>query len=162
MSLQVNSFLRSACIGETFSLKCWETNVTIILYMLTSHKNSRMYGNTSKLHPHTVLTSCTPNHGQSVMLGFRTIGPRAASCCGISTKRVLINGICCVQHKAEFLPSVRALEKMGYKLYGSLGTSDFYMEHGIQVRVAGCRWLLMRCDTIFSFLTPRGDIGLWR
>lgn len=37
------------------------------------------------------------------------------------------------KHKAEFLPSVRTLEKMGYKLYGSLGTSDFYMEHGIKI-----------------------------
>lgn len=37
------------------------------------------------------------------------------------------------QHKAEFLESVRTLHKIGYKLYGSMGTADYYMEHGIKV-----------------------------
>ena len=31
------------------------------------------------------------------------------------------------------LPSVRTLEKLGYKLYASLGTADFYNDHGITV-----------------------------
>lgn len=31
------------------------------------------------------------------------------------------------------LPSVRTLEKLGYKLYASLGTADFYNDHGIMV-----------------------------
>ena len=31
------------------------------------------------------------------------------------------------------LASVRQLHKMGYSLYGSCGTSDFYREHGIPV-----------------------------
>lgn len=34
----------------------------------------------------------------------------------------------------ELLPSMRALNKMGYKLYASLGTADFYNEHGVEVR----------------------------
>lgn len=33
----------------------------------------------------------------------------------------------------ELLPSVKALHKMGFKLYGSMGTADFYNEHGVQV-----------------------------
>ncbi|XP_003739459.1 CAD protein [Galendromus occidentalis] len=38
------------------------------------------------------------------------------------------------KHKNEMLPSVRSLEKMGYKLFGSLGTADFYQEHGIKIQ----------------------------
>lgn len=33
----------------------------------------------------------------------------------------------------ELLPSMRALSKIGYKLYASLGTADFYNEHGVKV-----------------------------
>jgi carbamoyl-phosphate synthase / aspartate carbamoyltransferase / dihydroorotase len=40
------------------------------------------------------------------------------------------------QHKMELLPSVHALQKMGYKLYASMGTGDFYTEHGIEVKLA--------------------------
>lgn len=35
----------------------------------------------------------------------------------------------------ELLPSMRVLQKMGYKLYASLGTADFYNEHGVKVRL---------------------------
>lgn len=38
-----------------------------------------------------------------------------------------------LQHKSELLPSVCALSKMGYKLYASMGTGDFYAEHGVDV-----------------------------
>lgn len=31
---------------------------------------------------------------------------------------------------------MRSLQKMGYKLYASLGTADFYNEHGVEVSVA--------------------------
>lgn len=33
----------------------------------------------------------------------------------------------------ELLPSIRDLAKMGYKLYASMGTGDFYAEHGVDV-----------------------------
>lgn len=33
----------------------------------------------------------------------------------------------------ELLPSMRALQKMGYQLYASMGTADFYTEHGVKV-----------------------------
>jgi len=31
------------------------------------------------------------------------------------------------------LQSVKLLEKMGYELYASMGTGDYYQEHGVQV-----------------------------
>ncbi|KAF7990987.1 hypothetical protein HCN44_000792 [Aphidius gifuensis] len=37
------------------------------------------------------------------------------------------------KHKMEMLPSMKSLHKMGYKLYASLGTADFYNEHGVEV-----------------------------
>eukprot|EP00095_Tigriopus_kingsejongensis_P000738 maker-scaffold1408_size42850-snap-gene-0.11 protein:Tk00738 transcript:maker-scaffold1408_size42850-snap-gene-0.11-mRNA-1 annotation:"cad protein" len=37
------------------------------------------------------------------------------------------------KHKVEILPSIRVLHELGYKLYGSLGTSDYFREHGIPV-----------------------------
>ena len=37
------------------------------------------------------------------------------------------------KHKKEMLDSVRLLLDMGYKLYGSMGTSDYYNEHGLFV-----------------------------
>lgn len=33
----------------------------------------------------------------------------------------------------ELLSSIRDLAKMGYKLYASMGTGDFYAEHGVDV-----------------------------
>lgn len=33
----------------------------------------------------------------------------------------------------ELLPSVRILHKLGFKLYASMGTGDFYTEHGVEV-----------------------------
>ena len=38
-----------------------------------------------------------------------------------------------LQYKSELLPTVQALESMGYDLYASLGTADFYTEHGVKV-----------------------------
>ncbi|XP_010775062.1 CAD protein-like, partial [Notothenia coriiceps] len=37
-------------------------------------------------------------------------------------------------YKSELLPTVQALESMGYDLYASLGTADFYTEHGVKVK----------------------------
>lgn len=41
-----------------------------------------------------------------------------------------------VQNKSELLPTVRLLESLGYSLYASLGTADFYTEHGVKVWAA--------------------------
>lgn len=37
------------------------------------------------------------------------------------------------QHKLELMSTIKALEEMGYNLFASMGTADFYIEHGIQV-----------------------------
>lgn len=37
----------------------------------------------------------------------------------------------------ELLPSIRSLRKMGYQLYASMGTADFYTEHGVEVSEVG-------------------------
>lgn len=41
---------------------------------------------------------------------------------------------CLLQNKSELLPTVRLLESLGYSLYASLGTADFYTEHGVKVQ----------------------------
>lgn len=38
------------------------------------------------------------------------------------------------KNKSELLPAVRTLESLGYSLYASVGTADFYTEHGIKVK----------------------------
>lgn len=48
-------------------------------------------------------------------------------------KNSILVSIGTFKHKMEFLPSMRSLQKMGYKLYASLGTADFYTEHGVDV-----------------------------
>ncbi|KAH8287029.1 hypothetical protein KR054_000750 [Drosophila jambulina] len=48
-------------------------------------------------------------------------------------KNAVLLSIGSFKHKMELLPSIRDLAKMGYKLYASMGTGDFYAEHGIDV-----------------------------
>ncbi|XP_028041682.1 CAD protein isoform X1 [Bombyx mandarina] len=48
-------------------------------------------------------------------------------------KKAILLSIGTFKHKMELLPSVRSLQKMGYKLYASMGTGDFYTEHGIEI-----------------------------
>lgn len=55
----------------------------------------------------------------------------------------LKNFVYSLKHKLELLPSVRALSKMGYKLYASMGTGDFYTEHGVDVSFLKIQILLL-------------------
>ncbi|KAL3222593.1 hypothetical protein MRX96_028374 [Rhipicephalus microplus] len=87
--------------------------------------------------------------GADIRLGVEMASTGEVACFGENRyeaylKALLSTGFCIPEkkiflsigsykHKAEFLPSVRTLEKMGFELYGSLGTSDFYMEHGIKI-----------------------------
>ncbi|CAK1581963.1 unnamed protein product [Parnassius mnemosyne] len=48
-------------------------------------------------------------------------------------KKAILLSVGTFKHKMELLPSVRILHKMGYKLYASMGTGDFYTEHGVEV-----------------------------
>ena len=46
------------------------------------------------------------------------------------------------KHKVEILPSIRVLLELGDKLYGSMGTSDYFREHGVPVEGGGTiQWL---------------------
>ena len=48
-------------------------------------------------------------------------------------KQNILLSIGSYKHKVEILDSIRLLHQMGYSLYGSLGTSDYFREHGIEV-----------------------------
>ncbi|KAG7460903.1 hypothetical protein MATL_G00203950 [Megalops atlanticus] len=50
----------------------------------------------------------------------------------IPKKNILLS-IGSYKNKSELLPTVQALESLGYNLYASLGTADFYTEHGVKV-----------------------------
>ncbi|XP_026855840.2 CAD protein isoform X3 [Electrophorus electricus] len=50
----------------------------------------------------------------------------------IPKKNILLS-IGSYKNKSELLPTVQALEGLGYNLYASLGTADFYTEHGVKV-----------------------------
>ncbi|XP_054910376.1 CAD protein isoform X2 [Poeciliopsis prolifica] len=50
----------------------------------------------------------------------------------IPKKNILLS-IGSYKNKSELLPTVKALESLGYDLYASLGTADFYTEHGVKV-----------------------------
>lgn len=87
--------------------------------------------------------------GADVMLGVEMASTGEVACFGenryeaylksmISTgfvipQRSILLSIGSYKHKNELLPAVRTLAQMGYKLYASLGTADFYSTHGIQV-----------------------------
>ena len=50
----------------------------------------------------------------------------------IPKKNILLS-IGSYKSKTEMLDYVRKLEEMGFSLYGSIGTADFYSEHGVKV-----------------------------
>ncbi|KAI9547318.1 hypothetical protein NQZ68_018542 [Dissostichus eleginoides] len=52
----------------------------------------------------------------------------------IIPKKNILLSIGSYKYKSELLPTVQALETMGYDLYASLGTADFYTEHGVKVK----------------------------
>ncbi|CAG0879598.1 unnamed protein product, partial [Darwinula stevensoni] len=100
------------------------------------------------LEPVDVLQGCG-RVGADVMLGVEMASTGEVACFGenryeaylkalmstgisIPNKSILLS-VGSYKHKMELLPSVRILEKMGYVLYASTGTADFYFEHGIKV-----------------------------
>lgn len=58
-----------------------------------------------------------------------------------------------LQNKSELLPTVQALESLGYDLYASLGTADFYTEHGVKVTRDTFHML-------FCFIAPTVTVSL--
>ncbi|XP_046400962.1 CAD protein [Ischnura elegans] len=87
--------------------------------------------------------------GADVMLGVEMASTGEVACFGenrheaylkamISTgfqipQRNVLISIGSYKDKNEMLSSMVSLEKMGYQLYGSMGTADFYSEYGIEV-----------------------------
>ncbi|KAF2879128.1 hypothetical protein ILUMI_27035 [Ignelater luminosus] len=63
-------------------------------------------------------------------------------------KNSILLSIGSYKHKVELLPSMRELNKLGYKLYASLGTADFYTEHGVDVE--SVQWTFENIDDITS------------
>ncbi|CAM1313628.1 CAD (predicted) [Pycnogonum litorale] len=49
-------------------------------------------------------------------------------------KKSILISIGSYKHKKELLPSIRTLEKMGLKLYASIGTADYYSENNINIQ----------------------------
>ncbi|CAH3149400.1 unnamed protein product [Porites evermanni] len=49
-------------------------------------------------------------------------------------KECILLSIGSFKSKTEMLPSVRTLQELGFKLYASPGTADFYTEHGIKIK----------------------------
>lgn len=87
--------------------------------------------------------------GADVMLGVEMASTGEVACFGdnryeaylkammstgfhIPQKAILLS-IGSFKHKMELLPSMKSLQKLGYKLYASMGTADFYNEHGVHV-----------------------------
>ncbi|XP_058791918.1 CAD protein [Phymastichus coffea] len=92
--------------------------------------------------------------GADVMLGVEMASTGEVACFGdnryeaylkgmmstgfhIPNKGILLS-IGTYKHKTELLPAIVSLQKLGYKLYASMGTADFYSAHGIEVEPV--RW----------------------
>ncbi|XP_012282439.1 CAD protein [Orussus abietinus] len=87
--------------------------------------------------------------GADVMLGVEMASTGEVACFGDNRYEAYLKGMMSTgfhipqkgillsigsfKHKMELLPSIRSLHKMGYKLYASMGTADFYTEHGVEV-----------------------------
>ena len=50
-----------------------------------------------------------------------------------------------MQAKNEFLESMRILQRLNFTLYASMGTADFYSEHGIKV---GSQIIYVQCTVL--------------
>ncbi|XP_034240119.1 CAD protein [Thrips palmi] len=99
--------------------------------------------------------------GADVMLGVEMASTGEVACFGdnryeaylkamMSTgftipKKSILLSIGSFKHKVELLPSMQALSKMGYKLYASMGTADYYTEHGVDVEPV--QWTFENLDS---------------
>ncbi|KAK2575539.1 hypothetical protein KPH14_011259 [Odynerus spinipes] len=86
--------------------------------------------------------------GADVMLGVEMVSTGEVACFGENRYEAYLKGMMSTgfhipqkgillsigsfKHKMELLPAISSLRKMGYKLYASMGTADFYTEHGVE------------------------------
>ncbi|XP_053315882.1 CAD protein isoform X2 [Spea bombifrons] len=73
----------------------------------------------------------------------------------IPKKNILLT-IGSYKNKSELLPTVRALESLGYTLCASLGTADFYTEHGVKVKAMD--WPFEEVDSDGPLKEKQGSI----
>ena len=60
-------------------------------------------------------------------------------CCILLLSKLLCRfNLSCFQSKMEMLESVRTLKELGFQLYASMGTADFYQDHGVMVSNSCC------------------------
>ncbi|XP_066599844.1 multifunctional protein r [Prorops nasuta] len=87
--------------------------------------------------------------GADVMLGVEMVSTGEVACFGENRYEAYLKGLISTgfhipqkgillsigsfKHKMELLSAIKSLHEMKYKLYASMGTADFYMEHGIEV-----------------------------
>ncbi|KAI4481323.1 hypothetical protein M0804_009443 [Polistes exclamans] len=87
--------------------------------------------------------------GADVMLGVEMVSTGEVACFGENRYEAYLKGMMSTgfhipqkgillsigsfKHKMELLPAISSLHKMGYNLYASMGTADFYTEHGVEV-----------------------------
>ncbi|CAK8696829.1 unnamed protein product [Clavelina lepadiformis] len=107
--------------------------------------------------------------GADVMLGVEMASTGEVACFGesrfdaylkalLSTgftmpKKDILLSIGSYKHKSELLPSVRTLENLGFVLHATVGTADFYTEHGIKVTTVD--WPFEDSDK----KPPKNDLG---
>ncbi|KAI4500859.1 hypothetical protein M0802_004070 [Mischocyttarus mexicanus] len=100
------------------------------------------------VEPVDVLAGCG-KVGADVMLGVEMVSTGEVACFGENRYEAYLKGMMSTgfhipqkgillsigsfKHKMELLPAISSLHKMGYKLYASMGTADFYTEHGVEV-----------------------------
>ena len=71
-------------------------------------------------------------------------------------KRNILLSVGSYKHKKEILPSIRTLHELGYRLYGSLGTADFFRENEIPVEPV--EWLYANIGEDIQIGKMAGDV----
>ena len=60
------------------------------------------------------------------------------ACYIFAIKLFCCSNLSCFQSKMEMLESVRTLKELGFQLYASMGTADFYQDHDVMVSSSCC------------------------
>ncbi|KAI4473730.1 hypothetical protein M0804_015210 [Polistes exclamans] len=98
--------------------------------------------------------------GADVMLGVEMVSTGEVACFGENRYEAYLKGMMSTgfhipqkgillsigsfKHKLELLPAINSLHKMGYNLYASMGTANFYNEHGVEVEPV--QWTFKNID----------------
>ncbi|XP_018404627.1 PREDICTED: CAD protein [Cyphomyrmex costatus] len=139
-SLGVTGPFNMQLIAKDNELKVIECNVRV----------SRSFPFVSKTLDHDFVATATRLIvGADVTLGVEMVSTGEVACFGENRYEAYLKGMMSTgfhipqrgillsvgsfKHKMELLGAIRNLKNMGYKLYASMGTADFYTEHGVEV-----------------------------